>query len=172
MKMGFIIDKTKCTGCKACVITCKDKCDINAGMNLRKVDIEEYGAFPNIKICYSSKSCHNCEDAPCIKNCPTGAMNRDNEFSIVRVDIQKCIGCGICVKACPFGAPSIDSKSQKSMKCDFCIDLLKEGQKPACVSVCNARALDFGEISELSKKYNCLKTLNDETKPSTLVIEK
>ena len=46
MSKGFFIDETKCTGCKACVVTCKDKCGIDAGMNLRTVTTEERGSFP------------------------------------------------------------------------------------------------------------------------------
>ena len=55
MSKGFFIDETKCTGCKACVVTCKDKCGIDAGMNLRTVTTEERGSFPFVRVCFHSR---------------------------------------------------------------------------------------------------------------------
>lgn len=172
MSKGFFIDETKCTGCKACVVTCKDKCGIDAGMNLRTVTTEERGSFPFVRVCFHSKSCHNCKNPACVENCPTGAMNRDNDLKIVRVDTERCIGCGTCAKVCPFGAPTIDESSKKCKKCDFCYDLIKNGKNPACVDVCNARALDFGELDDLKAKYAGAKSVGGETKASTLIIKK
>lgn len=172
MSKGFLIDETKCTGCKACVINCKDKNGLDAGMNLRTVEIEESGTFPKVSVCFHSKSCHNCQEPTCMKECPSGAIYRDKELGIVLVNEEKCIGCGTCMKACPFGAPVVDPETKKCKKCNFCYDLLRKGEKPACVDVCNARCLDFGEIDELKEKYKDAKLLEGKTKPNTLVISK
>lgn len=172
MSKGFFIDETKCTGCKACVVTCKDKCGIDAGRNLRTVTTEERGSFPFVRVCFHSRSCHNCKNPACVENCPTGAMNRDNDLKIVRVDTERCIGCGTCAKVCPFGAPTIDKSAKKCKKCDFCYDLIKNGKNPACVDVCNARALDFGELDDLKAKHAGAKSVGGETKASTLIIKK
>ena len=141
MSKGFFIDETKCTGCKACVVTCKDKCGIDAGMNLRTVTTEERGSFPFVRVCFHSRSCHNCKNPA-------------------------------CAKVCPFGAPAIDESAKKCKKCDFCYDLIKKGKNPACVDVCNARALDFGELDDLKAKHAGAKSVGGETKASTLIIKK
>lgn len=73
---------------------------------------------------------------------------------------------------CPFGAPTIDESAKKCKKCDFCYDLIKNGKNPACVDVCNARALDFGELDDLKAKYAGAKSVGGETKASTLIIKK
>lgn len=172
MSKGFFIDETKCTGCKACVVTCKDKCGLDAGMNLRTVEIEESGTFPHVRVCFHSHSCHNCKNPACMAACPTGAMNRKNDLKLVMVNTEKCIGCGSCAKACPFGAPTIDEEAKKCRKCDFCYDLIKKDENPACVDVCNARAIDFGETDELKSKYKNAKALSGDTEPATLIIEK
>ena len=85
---------------------------------------------------------------------------------------ERCIGCRTCAKVCPFGAPTIDESAKKCKKCDFCYDLIKNGKNPACVDVCNARALDFGELDDLKAKYAGAKSVGGETKASTLIIKK
>lgn len=69
-------------------------------------------------------------------------------------------------------APTIDESAKKCKKCDFCYDLIKNGKNPACVDVCNARALDFGELDDLKAKYAGAKSVGGETKASTLIIKK
>lgn len=172
MKLGFFVDKNKCSGCKACVITCKDKCKVEVGNNFRKVQEKEEGQFPNVKLTYSTMSCNNCEKAPCIENCPTGAMNRENKFKVVLVNKQKCIGCGVCAKVCPYNAPFIDQKTHKSRKCDFCVDLLEENQLPACVTVCNTRALDFGDVKHLLSKDKKCKMEESKVEANLVIIDK
>ncbi len=177
---GFLIDETKCTGCHACTITCKDKNGLDAGYNLRNVTTNEYGTIPNLMVVYSSSTCYNCENPKCLKECPTDSISKDETYGVPVTNEDTCISCGTCVKACPFDhpimAPSSDNPNKQVKKaCDFCIDLLKKGEQPACVSVCNARALEFGPIDELMKKYPEAKRLETRfNQPSvyTLVIEK
>lgn len=170
MARGFLIDETKCTGCKACVITCKDKNGLSAGVNLRFVTTEEWGSFPNVKVGFHSRTCNNCKNPACVANCPSGAMNRNNELGVVKVDLDVCIGCGKCAKVCPFGCPTIDNDQKKSLKCDYCYDLTKFGVNPACMDVCNARALFYGDIDRLMSKNPEAKLLRGETRPNTLLI--
>ena len=168
---AFFIDMTKCSGCKACSITCKDKNNVECGHNLRNVKMTEMGKFPKVMVKYCSTSCHNCLNAPCVKNCPTGAMNRDNEFGVVVVNKDVCVGCGTCAKSCPFKVPYVDPEQKKSMKCDFCIDLLRKGENPACVDVCNARALKLIDTEDIKSMFKGCKPIKGDTKPNTYVIE-
>ena len=72
------------------------------------------------------------------------------------VDPNKCIGCGLCAQACPYHAPVLDETAHKMRKCDACFDRLQRGLQPICVESCPNRAIEFGEIEELRKKYGKL----------------
>ena len=90
-------------------------------------------------------TCRQCEVAMCMKACPTGALNRDSQTHAVVVDKNLCIGCGLCVAACPFGSIQLDGLQRVATKCDLC------GGHPRCVDVCMAKALHFGNIKELAE---------------------
>lgn len=160
-QLGFYFNSNICVGCKACQIACKDKNDLPVGVIWRRV--VEYGGgswIPRDGIMvpqgmfgyFLSISCNHCIEAPCVEVCPSGAMHK-NEDGIVLVNKDNCIGCRYCEWACPYGAPQFNEEAGVMTKCNFCIDLLEQGQQPACVSSCPLRALEFGEIEELRAKY-------------------
>lgn len=62
---------------------------------------------------------------------------------------EKCIGCGTCVKSCPYEVPVVDTETMKSAKCDGCASRVAEGKMPICVDACPLRALEFGDIEKL-----------------------
>lgn len=93
--------------------------------------------------------CRHCEDAPCIKVCPTVAIHRHNPNDPVLVDVELCIGCGYCLVVCPFGVIDITRDGKAVSKCDLCIERTKAGEEPACVSNCPTNALQYGEVSEV-----------------------
>ena len=76
-------------------------------------------------------ACHHCADAPCIKVCPTNAITRTKKDMVV-VSKSKCIGCGACVEACPFGAMFMDPDENVAINCILC---------GACVKACPVKAL-------------------------------
>lgn len=162
----------KCTGCSACMVTCKDKCNLRPGINNRYVQCEEWGTFPNVRVTYSSLCCNNCEDPACVKNCPKSAMSIDSRQGVTFVNTERCVGCGTCARVCPYKVPHIDEEIHKSRKCDFCIDLISNGENPACVDVCAARAIHFGEVEDLMKEYPEAEQMEGETGPRTLLIYK
>lgn len=182
MQMAFYVNQQVCMGCKTCQVSCKDKNDLKVGQLWRRVYEVEGGGYSvvgdavysDVQAYYLSISCNHCQDAPCVKNCPTGAMTKRAEDGIVFVDQSLCIGCRYCSWACPYGAPQFNPDSGKMRKCDFCLDLQQKGQSPACVEACPVRALEYGPLDELQKKHPdataALKGLPDPslTKPSVL----
>lgn len=160
-QVGFYFQQDRCVGCFTCQIACKDKNDLEVGQNFRKVKKIEGGSFikqgngyaNNIYAFWTSIACNHCQDPKCVKGCPTGAMTKRPEDGIVHVDKNKCVGCSYCEMNCPYHAPQLNKKTGKMGKCDMCKDLLAKGEKPICVDACPMRALDFGDIEELKKKY-------------------
>lgn len=173
-QMGFVTEQDHCIGCKACQVACKDKNELEVGQLWRQVTEIEGGTYyeegaalrSNIYAYWTSLSCNHCADPKCVKNCPTGAMHKRTEDGVVLVDQEKCIGCKLCSWSCPYGAPQFNDKLGKMGKCNFCLDLQKQGKDPACVSACPTRALHYGKLDELKKKYtgiNTTKGLPDPT---------
>ena len=157
-----VADPTKCMACRACEIACAlahaDTDDLVEAILVR-------GARPRIYIESAGGlavplQCRHCDDAPCVTVCPSGALVRPSEAEPVLVDREKCIGCGFCVEACPFGvillaprAKASDSGIQKAViKCDLCPERQAEGLRPACVSACPVAALSFEELVVSAKK--------------------
>lgn len=178
---AFYYDSSRCSGCKTCQVACKDKHNLEVGVLWRRVYevtsgewVKSGNAWINDVHAYNmSVSCNHCEDPICVKNCPTTAMHKRKD-GIVLVDEKKCIGCRYCEWACPYGAPQYDEKKGVMSKCSFCSDYLEDGKPPACVSACPMRVLDFGELSDLQKKYgkhNDVYPLpsSDITKPSVVI---
>jgi Fe-S-cluster-containing dehydrogenase component len=79
--------------------------------------------------------------------CPTGAMQKRPKDGIVYVDESLCVGCKSCITACPWGAPQWNPDTGKAVKCDYCMDRIDQGLRPACVTKCVTQCLHFGEVS-------------------------
>ncbi|BBF23505.1 DMSO/selenate family reductase complex B subunit [Sutterella megalosphaeroides] len=160
---GFFIDAAKCTGCKTCVVACKDKHGSEPGIRLRRVTeyaggtwkrTEEGAWKQDVFAYYVSDACNHCADPACVKVCPTKAHAKHlDKGGLVLIDESKCIGCGACATACPYHAPQLDRKARKMRKCDGCVDRLEKGLLPVCVEACPHRAIEFGDIEELRRKH-------------------
>jgi Fe-S-cluster-containing dehydrogenase component len=66
-----------------------------------------------------------------------------NEQGIVFIDNNLCIGCRECVAACPFGAMQFDEDRETAIKCDLCLEKLKNGGVPACSMVCPTQCIHW-----------------------------
>ncbi len=178
---AFYFDADSCVGCKACMIACKDKHNNPIGIQWRRVAEFSGGEWikngqsyeQNVFAYYVSLSCNHCENPVCAHACPTKATHQ-NEDGIVVIDQDRCVGCRYCEWSCPYGAPQYDAERKVMTKCDFCLDYLKEGKKPACVAACPCRSLDFGEYEELKEKYGEFATIaplpkDSKTKPHLIV---
>lgn len=156
---GFYFDATRCTGCKTCEAACRDYHDLPLALSYRHVYELEGGSWSQAAdgtwttdsyTYYTSFACSHCTNPACTHVCPTGAMHKDDD-GIVSVDTHRCIGCGYCELACPYGNPHVNREKGHSVKCDGCAERVAAGEKPVCVEACPARALDFGTIEEMAK---------------------
>ena len=168
-RLGLVIDLDTCVGCHACVVNCKEwntggypapLSDINpygdkqSGAWLNRVHSFEVGRGDESQTVHFPKSCLHCQDAACVTVCPTGASYKREEDGIVLVDEERCIGCGLCSWACPYGAREMDPLGGVMKKCTLCIDRIyneniPEAQRqPACVNACPVRARHFGDLAD------------------------
>lgn len=162
VQLGFVCNANECSGCKACVIACKDIYNLAPGKKFRRVLSGESGTWlekdsivsPVGVFSYSfSISCNHCTNPVCVQACPRKAITKSHETGIVQIDESVCVGCGKCVKACPYHAPVVFKDLRKTYKCDMCYDRIQEGKEPACVAACTMRCLKVGEIVSLRKEY-------------------
>lgn len=171
-KLGLVIDLDTCVGCQACVVHCKEWNTSSTASPLADTDpygLEPSGAWLNRvhgfeqgdeeeagcgRTVHFPRSCLHCENAACVTVCPTGASYKREEDGIVLVDEAKCIGCGLCAWACPYGAREMDPSAKVMKKCTLCIDriynehLPVEEREPACVRTCPAKARHFGDLAD------------------------
>ena len=123
----------------------------------------EKGTFPNVKLNMLPVMCYHCENPPCVKACPHKAIYKEEKYGAVLVNSERCKGARKCWQVCPYGAPQFeeDEPAKGMSKCNMCIDRLEQGLKPICVLSCSMRALEFGPLEEIIKKYGNLRRLED-----------
>lgn len=159
MSLVFYFDQSRCIGCYACVVACKDWHDIPPGpVFLRRVIIKEQGQYPNVSVSFISTACHHCDEPACIPSCPAEAIAKRETDGIVVVDEEICLSIeqcdGACRMACPYDAPQFGAEpNAKMQKCDLCCDRWRDDKKPICVEACPMRALDAGPQDEIESKY-------------------
>jgi len=166
---GFFFDQSRCIGCNACVIACKQWHDVPPSpVKWMRVYQWEKGAFPETRLHFLAIPCYHCENPVCVKACPNSALYKEETYGAVLVTLDKCQGTRKCWLACPYGAPQYegDEPGLKMSKCTLCVDRLKQGLKPICVLSCSMRALEFGTLDEMTKKYGGLRRLEDMPRDS------
>ncbi len=144
---GFAIDLRKCIGCHACTIACKAEHEIPVGVNRCWVKTVEKGTFPDTTRFFFPVLCNQCEDAPCVRICPTRALYRRGD-GIVDLHGDRCIGCRACMEACPYDQLFIDPNTRTAEKCNFCANRVENELLPACVSVCPTECRIFGDLDD------------------------
>ena len=152
MKKVIKVNVERCLGCRSCQLACS----VSHSRTKQLITAIKETPVPRTRVSLVNEEglviplqCRHCEDAPCIKVCPTAAAAREGEDGPVIIDHDKCIGCQWCVLMCPFGVISFDSKSKAIVKCDLCRERLAAGEDPACVSACPTHALEFVEPEEI-----------------------
>ena len=144
-RWAMVIDLRKCIGCGACQQICEEINRWPPGAKWRQVS-EETDKKGNGKRLFIPTSCMHCENPPCVEVCPSKATKQRPD-GIVEIDYDRCIGCGSCIVACPYGARSITGADLLSLdtatrkikingapdligvctKCNFCLERLDKG---------------------------------------------
>jgi len=144
----LIFDTDRCLSCHSCELACAvahsgSSSLIEAVLTGKRSSPRLWVISLNSKIIVIT--CRHCLRAPCIKACPTQALQRHPQTGAVIVEESLCIGCRDCVLACPFGAIKVENGL--ALKCDLC------GGEPSCVRHCPTEALRFiAPEEEIAKK--------------------
>ena len=155
--MGAVIsiNHDPCTGCKTCEMLCSlhhfGQCN-PVKSAIRIIRRERDGLVLAVPLV-----CQQCEPAPCIEACPTGALSRDRDGGSMRLDRDECTVCNLCVEACRIGCLTLNDDGTEIIQCDLC-----QGD-PQCVPACHAHCLtmedsggvdSFGNVDRI---FNVLK---------------
>ncbi len=155
-------DPAKCIGCRTCEIACAMAHKESDSPVLMTAELFN----PRIKVVRTESvttvvTCHHCEDAPCLRSCPEGAIFYRE--GTVQIDQSRCIGCKNCMMSCPFGVMEVIAKpatktfagveiitgmKAQAHKCDLCVD---RTNGPACVEACPTSALRVVDEASIAK---------------------
>ena len=145
----IVVNIDRCTGCYACQVACKMQNEVALGLAWNKVKIVgPVGEYPNMVRYPLPTMCQECENAPCLEVCPTGATYRDEETGVILIDSEQWIGCQACMQACPYGQRCYNEQAGVVEKCNLCHDLTAKGELPACVKSCSAGARFYGDLDD------------------------
>src|SRR5207249_4054912 len=167
-KVAKLIDISKCIGCKACQVACmewndlRDEIGTNHGVYDNPLDLTDKSwtvmRFSEVEVeqgklewLIRKDGCMHCADPGCLKACPAPGAIVQYSNGIVDFDHEKCIGCGYCIKGCPFNIPRISKVDQRAYKCTLCSDRVAVGQGPACAKACPTQAIVFGTKEEMKQ---------------------
>lgn len=165
-QLAMLFDLTRCVGCYACVVACKVEHGTRPYVNYNQVKKLEWGEYPRARQRFLMTMCMKCENPPCVDVCLTKASFKTEDGNVL-IDYEKCIGCGLCLSACQyeqrfmvkenitsfpgFIAP-YEEESVKRIdiveKCNFCVDRVSKGLKPACVHNCPGKCRISGDVDD------------------------
>jgi formate dehydrogenase iron-sulfur subunit len=168
VEVAKLIDVSKCIGCKACQVAClewneqKEVVGVNEGHYDNPHDLTEHtwtlmrytehiNGDDNLEWLIRKDGCMHCEDPGCLKACPAPGAIVQYTNGIVDFISENCIGCGYCIKGCPFNIPRISAVEQKAKKCTLCSDRVANNQGPACAKACPTKAITFGSKESMIK---------------------
>jgi Fe-S-cluster-containing dehydrogenase component len=143
----FVIDQSRCIGCRACVQACAE-CGTHRGRSLIHLDFADRRATTQTV----PMVCMHCTDPTCAEVCPADAIKQTEDGVVQSALKPRCIACGNCVLACPFGVPRLLEDVNQMMKCDLCYDRTSRDLAPMCASVCPSEALWFGTAEEFAAR--------------------
>ncbi len=145
-------DPTLCVGCRRCEVACTDYNEGKSQPSLSRIKINRNynfgpqgaqlgfwraeGTFGNHRII--QETCKQCpHPVPCMDSCPYGAIEVKPPTNARFVNTDKCTGCRICQRACPWAMTTYDETTKKASKCHLCFG------NPECVKACPTGALRY-----------------------------
>ena len=166
IEVAKLIDVSRCIGCKACQAACVEWNDLTAEVGYFHTDLtnpsdlnpdtwtlmrfaEYVNEQGNLEWLIRKDGCMHCDDPGCLKACPSPNAIVQYHNGIVDFISENCIGCGYCIKGCPFNIPRISTVDAKAYKCTLCSDRVAVGQAPACAKACPTQAIYFGSKSDM-----------------------
>ena len=166
-EVAKLIDVTRCIGCKACQAACMEWNDLRGEVghfegtydNPLDLDPNTWTLMRftewdndqgNLEWLIRKDGCMHCEDPGCLKACPAPGAIVQYANGIVDFISENCIGCGYCIKGCPFNIPRVSKIDHKSYKCTLCSDRVTVGKEPACVKACPTGAIMFGSKTDMT----------------------
>jgi len=163
----YLIDTTRCIGCGMCVQACKRENAVPDGFFRTWVERYRIGESGRMQVdspngalngfqpspvdfkvskgFFVPKMCNHCQNTPCTQVCPVGASYTTKDGAVL-VDHVRCIGCGYCVQACPYGSRFLHPVTRVADKCTWCYHRITKGLRPACVLACPVGARAFGNL--------------------------
>jgi Fe-S-cluster-containing dehydrogenase component len=107
MKLGRLIDLKRCMGCRSCVSACAVENHFTPEAPWNVMIEYEVGTYPKVKKIFNTMGCMHCEHPACKAACDYIGVKAitKNEFGVVLINYDKCIGCGYCASTCPYGVP-------------------------------------------------------------------
>lgn len=111
-KFVRVIDTQRCFGCRSCVAACAVENHFTPDSPWNTMIEYESGAYPNVARNFVTMNCMHCEHPSCKAACDAIGVHAisKNEFGVVLIDYDKCIGCQYCSTTCPYGVPQYDAE--------------------------------------------------------------
>ncbi len=150
-QLGFFIDARRCIGCFTCAMACKNQYNQEPGVVWRTLYPLGEAVYPHRERAFYSLACNHCRRPTCLEVCPVNAYSKREKDGVVVHHQDKCIGCGNCIRSCPYGAPRYNPVLKKAEKCSLCWERLDAGLKPACVLSCPVEALQLLDVEAFTR---------------------
>lgn len=166
-KFVMVIDLSRCKNLRKCHDACEKMHHLDHGKEFLKVLKMQDNDLTSPY--WQPTTCFHCDHPPCVKVCPVDATFKRSD-GLVLIDTDRCIGCRFCMVACPYSARTFDwsepdlpadvmcqpyspetslpPKKGTVSKCDFCPDMVRNGDLPHCVSACPNGVFYFGDENE------------------------
>jgi len=140
------VDVERCVACKRCVLACAVEHSTSKDMLTAMTEVP--APKPRVRLTPVDgvavpTECRHCDAAACVAACPTQAVYKSGPKGPVLLHSARCVGCGSCVVACPYGVIRQRYDTHEVYKCDLCDERLKQDQLPACVDACPTGCLSF-----------------------------